>query len=459
MHSKIIKNKRTIYLLCSPGIGLADTWLPVIWELKKKNFSIIFVFPEMSSLALVDDQDQLFKISEKLVDGVLFRVYSGEWVATKNLYSAYKISQISNFDKFYLKFTNRLKNGRISVIPGFPYLGKAMYLAFKFKEILKNKVSHGPYILSNRIDFFGKAFAILYDATVEKKPVNHDFLTLFKTVKKFSMFHGIGATWNDCDFPCNKGSIEKFPREDLTVFPFSLLEVDGYLKCFNLDRNNVFVPGIVRHDKRWIEYIIKNSRNAINTIPFESFIFLISRPASPFNPVDRKLKALKDIYDVICKKLGKKIIIKKHPKEDLNGVDGKLYNEAFGSENYNITWCYSNLHPLLLGTKCEFGISFFSGVPIDLIALGKPTVEYLNLNCLDRFDNKDSLRDKNGDAVFMQRYAGLVLGSSSREQFELHVDNIISDYDNVALKLRKQYDKYFPYTKNSASIVAENIVL
>ena len=41
----------------------------------------------------------------------------------------------------------------------------------------------------------------------------------------------------------------------------------------------------------------------------------------------------------------------------------------------------------------------------------------------------------------MQRYAGLVLGSSSREQFELHVDNIISDYDNVALKLRKRIRK------------------
>ena len=92
----------------------------------------------------------------------------------------------------------------------------------------------------------------------------------------------------------------------------------------------------------------------------------------------------------------KNIVIKLHPKERREGI----YEEVFGTETYGYNWVYSDNHPFVLAEYSDFAISFYSGVVIDMLALGIPTIEYLDLRGIPEYDNDESLRDKMDHPVF-----------------------------------------------------------
>jgi hypothetical protein len=118
---------------------------------------------------------------------------------------------------------------------------------------------------------------------------------------------------------------------------------------------------------------------------------------------------------------------------------------------------YSNKHTFILGKKSIFAISFYSGVPLDLLALNKPTIEYLDLNGLPLYDNSDSLRDEQGVPVFSTRYTKLVLGSSNRTELELHVNSILREYKAITAPLYSRYKEYFSPFDESSKIAANDI--
>ena len=43
-----------ILFLCSPGLGSLDNWLPIIKELKKKNYNLDFYVPKESILDQIE---------------------------------------------------------------------------------------------------------------------------------------------------------------------------------------------------------------------------------------------------------------------------------------------------------------------------------------------------------------------------------------------------------------------
>ena len=211
-----------------------------------------------------------------------------------------------------------------------------------------------------------------------------------------------------------------------------------------------------RHDSDWIDYI-RSQPKAVNNKDFDAYVFIISRPASPFNTIERKTKAIKHIYDIVCIKHKLKLVIKSHPKESLEGCDGRIYDNILGKENYGKNWVYSNEHPFKIGSKAIFCISFYSGVPIDMLAIKKPTIEYLDLNGLTHYDNEASLRGKNGEPVFQYRYTNLVLGASSKEELERHVNSILYDYNKTLSYLYSNYTDYFSLTEGASKKVANDI--
>jgi len=166
---------------------------------------------------------------------------------------------------------------------------------------------------------------------------------------------------------------------------------------------------------------------------------------------------LKDIYDIICIKHKLKLVVKSHPKESLDGIDGKIYRDILGEENYGKIWSYSDRHPIVLGKKAVFTISFYSGVALDMLAINKPTIEYLNLEGLDLYDNSDSLRDKFGKPVFQFRYLELVLGVSSRSELESCVDSILNQKEETTALLYSKYKYYFEPFDAASKFVANDI--
>ena len=93
-----------------------------------------------------------------------------------------------------------------------------------------------------------------------------------------------------------------------------------------------------------------------------------------------------------------------------------------------------------------------------MLAINKPSIEYLNLDGLKLYDNVDSLRDKSGNPVFQYRYAQLVLGAGSKLELELHVESIINKYKETFSSLYLKYKDYYNPYENSSDMVSNDII-
>jgi len=446
------KNKTKYLLLwCSPGFGLVDIWLPVIKELKKKdNVKIYFVFPEPSSIKLESKGSYLFNIAENFTDRVVYRGYSGRWFVESTLIGAHNAIKFSKFDAKIATLSGRLKKGKMSKYFVLKLIGKYLFIISKhFIRIKENfgKQSRFDFGLLNNVD------GVLCDITAENKFVNNNLRGDLKDIPKFSMLHGLAVTWVSEHFNCND-PVKK--RPDVTVYSMSNYEMSGYKKCFGILEENIMHAGIPRHDNNWIKFISKQGY-CLGFDVFDSFVFIIGRPASPYNTPERKKKALENIYDIVCVKHKLKLVIKSHPKESLDGIDGRIYSDALGVNNYGENWIYSDSHPFVLGKKATFAISFYSGVSLDMLAINKPTIEYLDLRGLDAYDTEHSLRDESGAPVFSERYTKLVLGASTKHEFEQHVESILYQYKPTVLSLLSRYESYFKPFEGSSEMVADDI--
>ena len=123
----------------------------------------------------------------------------------------------------------------------------------------------------------------------------------------------------------------------------SHLEVNGYKKCHGILEKNIVHAGIPRHDKEWIEFIC-NQFDVVKDDIFDSFVFIIGRQKAPYLPIARKKKALKNIYNVICVKHKLKLVIKTHPKEPLDGIDGNIYRDTLGMEKHGYSLVTTHLY-------------------------------------------------------------------------------------------------------------------
>lgn len=446
-----MKNKRLL-LWCSPGFGFVDIWLPVIRKLKEQEGVVVdFVFPEPSSIRLEDENSDLFNLAEQFSDRIIFKGYSGRWFISKTLGEAKVNTRLSKIDKKIMRFSSRLKYGKLSKFHFLKTLGEYIYSMHKYIFFIKDFFNF-PCLYN--FASLKNTDGILCDITVEGKQANKELKHNLKNIKKFSMLHGMAATWVESHMSCDK-SVRK--RSDVFVYNMSNLEKNGYKKCYGILEKNIIHAGIPRHDNDWIEFIC-SQENSDTKKEFKSFVLIIGRAASAYNPPERKKKALEDIYNIVCTKFKLKLIVKMHPKESPDGIDGQIYRDALGSDNYGKDWMYSDRHPLLLGKGAIFAISFYSGVVLDMLSLNKISIEYLNLDGLKDYDNKNSLRDNNEKPVFQFRYTNLVLGVSSELELKRHVCSILSQNSLTLLALRLKYEEYFKVFNGSSKMVADSII-
>ncbi len=437
-----------IILWCSPGFGMVDIWLPVVKKLKEKgDIKIDFVFPEQSSLRLENKNSDLFNISEQFVDDVIYKGYSGRWFIAPTLIKARSGIKFNKFDEKVAKISRRLYKGRMSNIFLLKIIGKTISAISRY--IFYIKESFGDTNLFD-VGLLKNIEGVLCDIVVENKAANKELRNELQDTHKFSMHHGLATTWVLDDFNC-KDPVPK--RSDVTVYCMSNLEIEKYEKCFGILEKNITHEGLPRHDDDWIEFISQKT-NYIESNMFDSFVFIIGRPASQYNTVERKLKALNDIYDIVCSKYKLKLVVKTHPKES---NDDWIYMKALGLENYGKTWMYSDSHPFVLGKKSIFCISFYSGVILDMLAINKPTIEYLDLEGIKMYDNSNSLRDIDGKPVFQYRYTNLVLGASNKIEFEAHVDCILTNIEEAVSPMRSKYEEYFSPFSGASKSIADSI--
>ncbi len=406
--------------ICSPNLGVLDTALPLIKYQKdvlNKNFSILFTKSNVSKS--FNDDVFLAKYGKLFFDEFIFVSESGAWFKSSsfdefqkiNLYFMkykYLIYKVENYSKKYIFF--KLLN----------YIFKSVLLLAE-KLIFSSNITNIKEVCKN-ID------VAIYDILEIKKTYFKELRKQLQDKKKLSVMHGISVlkskeTVNFID--------EKYDNF-LTILAFSKSEEKFFLD-FGVEKSDIFVSGVFKHDKDWFEFIDSKREPCIFSDP----VVLFSRSESDYFDISRKRLALENIKKVILEDNNYKIVIKTHFKSKNNDI----YYEVFGRENYNDNWTFSNDHQFNLGMNAKFTLTFYSSICIDMLRMGIPNIEYLDLRGLKNFDNQYSLRDKNNYPVFDYRYNGLVIPSQDLASLK---DAVSSVKKYTAEDIKKKYFSLFP---------------
>jgi hypothetical protein len=436
-----MRNLKFIYFVCSPGLGILDNWLPIIFKLRAKypNSKLVCIITKPGTAEVIDLNNVLIKIADDLFDLIVYKSNAGQWfecisfgvAKAQNTPSSLK-RIIFLFKKYFLRY--QLLSPLLRVV-------RLIYGLLDFfspkKKIKLNK-------------FETQDSVVLYDVYEETKEYNRELLEYFIGVPKFSISHGTHIEQKGTEH-CRITNLSRAPNE-VNVFLFSKDEKEYYKRTYLLKDPNIFIVGVPRHNQEWVSYL--NSVSYGEEQKWDDYIFFISRTVSEYLPLDRKIKAIQDIRKLAFEDFGLKIIVKLHPKEHSSGI----YEKILGKDNYGVKWKYSSVHPFFLGKHCAFAIALYSGVSVDMAALNVPTIEYLNLNGLKEFDNKDSLKDENGISVLEFRYMKIVLGSSNYEQLKSQANYIMSNRSVIINKFYKRYCELYSKPDKSISSIVNQII-
>lgn len=435
--------KKSIFFLCSPHIGTIDSWLPVLWDLKKEvgvEYSFICVVTKTSWINESALKNILVILADKIFDKIIIQSPYKDWITVKSFAEVYDIMNSVKGSSLFANVVNKMK-GR----PSTRVIGVA---GIKLRHFL-NKLT-----LRRRIvdwdQIFKESQCLIYDIGQDLKLDNKFFLDNLRSVPKFSLFHGLITQPDDVE----TASTDKHITENVTAYLYSKKEINHYKDKFGLKDNQLKVVGVPRHSPAWIQKVIESQPDSQGE-NYGDYIFIISRPYDTSKlPRGRMKSTLYEIKKIAFEELHVNVVIKLHPSERNHDV----YEEVFGEENKGGKWFYSSSHSFLLGKNSLFAIAFCSGISVDLVSMGVPVIEKLDLRGIPEYENIDDMKDENGDPVLRYRYYNLLLGASSNEQLRSHVQDILSNRDEVIKKLKHNYEKIYPIYGSSQDKITSEII-
>jgi hypothetical protein len=427
-----------ILFLCSPGLGSLDNWLPIIKELKKKNYNLDFYVPKESILDQIET-NIFFKAQINIYFNKLF------YVCNKNN----KINSINSLEK-YKKNKIRLLANLIN-----NFFIKYLSREFNFYNYYLYHFSNYKSRNINYKEFIKKYSYILCDASEFVKPYLKEFALSARSNMKISMCHGSDFPYYNINF-LNKKKVNNFGYNfKIILFSKTSNEKNYYQKLLNLKEKNYYLIGNPKHSKSWINFIKKNFANKKDKFFKKKYVFLISRHSDKnYLPVEKKIAILKIIKEEIIDKRGVNLIIKLHPKEYLENY----YYKVFGKKEYGIKWKFSKLHSYAIPNKnCLFSITFFSGVSVDMNILKVPNIEFLDLNKMNSSFFKEQIFFKKSVPMFRIRYLNLTLGSETPDNFKKKINYVINSRKNTINYLNQSYQKYYNSPKGSVDKIIKLI--
>ncbi len=399
--------------------------------------TFIFVVPSERTIRELDLSSWLHQKTAVIFDQVVFKDDSDRWYGTDSFVTAIRLAKKLN-PWFVRRVFRKLRLGVIE-----------NYLADVQQRL--NEKMFKEYL----IDFCekkGEPGILLFDLHELEKPYAQYISDYFSETKKYSLPHGIyvrgiGDSQDKIKKPVRLGDVS-----NMTALLFSHEERQFYRNKYGLEVSNLQVIGIPRHETQWLTNI-EATHGGADFYKKKRFIFVIGRPSNDkYHPRERKILALKDIRKV-AEKFALDIVVKAHPKEH----DDAVYREAFKGMSKGLSFNFSNSHPLVLGRRCVFAVSFFSGVAVDMLRLGTPVIERLDLRGLPSADNAESLRDSNDEPVYVYRYLELALGASDTITFEKQVERVMKHRREVIAEQRAAYNRVFPIIPDINEKIATEI--
>jgi hypothetical protein len=424
--------KKKGLFICSPGLGLMDNWMPVIYELNKsKKYSFDIFFPNISVFEQFNKKNLLVNFSYRVFKNVIYVDIFNNLIKSKfskKLVQKLSLNKYFRFiDNLLVKFFNKEALFSGVILKNLHYFTCLFFKTHKLEKINQNNLK--------KYDF------VFYDVYVEDKSFFYLIKKELNNIEKFSMSHG--------DFPyLSEYKTKKIPVNKINIIAFthSRLESEYYKKKYKLE-GSYEVMGNPKYDKSWVNKIRKEEKLSNNY--FSKYVLLISRNSSPYLPIKRKIEYLKIIKKNIINK-DIKLVIKLHPKEDV--INGRnLYLKIFGENDLGVKYDFTSDHLFQLSKNCIFSITFYSGMSYDFGVYKIPNIEILNLQHLPKksFPNENIFFDKKNKPVFRIRNLGIVLGSDNEKDFNTNVKNILTNRKKVVKKLQIKLRYVYPCEEKS----------
>lgn len=418
-----------IVLLCAPSLGVLDNWLPVLDALRRDDpdVRIAAILPDRETVAQLDPDDTAHRLADELVDRTLAPLVDGGWVVADGFLGAGPLTLPRRITR------------RIAVALG----GRRARLRTLLR-LLRTPTQRArrsdPSLLAD------PANRLLYDVQLHDKPHLTPLLAALGATPRFSHHHGI-----ELEEPGTTRVPPPDPEHVHMVLAYGPSEVDGYAANYGIPRERVRTVGVLRHDPAWVRTVVDRSA-ARHTLPFERFVFVVSRPAgSPYLPHSRKVAALEALHTVAWEEHGLPLVLRTHPKEQ---ADGTL-DAALPASGEGVSWARSRAHPFHLATGAWVAATFFSGVSVDLVALGVPVVELLDVRGLTPYDSPGAPRDGRGRPSFgPYRRDGLVIPADDVDDLRAAFARIDGRRGDVLAELQRTMRGRFADPADGASQVA-----
>jgi hypothetical protein len=275
---------------------------------------------------------------------------------------------------------------------------------------------------------------LLYDIHLHEKVRVAQVLASFGETPRFSHNHGLELEIIDSS---------RVPPADThnvrAAFLYGPSEVEAYARNFKLPEGTMHVVGITRHEPSWVEKVVERSTE-LHDLPFDKYAFVVSRPAgSSYLPHERKIAALRALHTVLWEELKLPLVLRLHPKEHEDGTVAA----ALPAAGEGVSWMRSHAHPFHLARHSLVGVTFLSGVAIDLVALGVPVIEFLDVRGLPRHDPACSEPGADVPPHFSPyRRDGLVHAVQDEAELRAMMQQILGDRNSSLAPLRSRLDLF-----------------
>ena len=432
----------TVVTVCSPNLGIVDSWLPVLLAVREQHpdWGIVLVVPEAWDKS-IQPEGAALRIASSVADEVVVEVMPGDFRGFDDFADAAELVRNCRWMPDLLDSTDRLVRRILRGATRSRSDGRTVAsLATRVLAAVGGRIVRGRRVELKRLPEEGPVL-VLYDLETNDKPDSRGVLERIDEAARFSLSHGLGIPLGPEQRPA--GSVTS---KDRRVYAYGPDHAEYFLRARGMSNEQVVVVGIPRHDPD-----VRRSLSAhlSETVEHEwtGSVLLVSRPAtsqrdiaggSPRDwlPAGRKVEQLRAIHRVICEQEGLRLLVSTHPKER---DDGTLQRGLPPSEEGR-TWCFTNAHPLVLAPQIDFAIAFSSGVALDLLVSGTPTIEFQDVSGASAYDGPDALRDAEGRILrTAQRMGGLVLPADDEPDLARQVSRIRTQRQAVVAELTDAY--------------------